>query len=258
MKLIRIQTIAFLTLVNNEVIRFIRIWPQTLLPSAITMTLYFLIFGSFIGQRVGRIEDVPYMSFIMPGLVMMSIIMNAYANVVSSFYSVRFIRCIDELLIAPISNWLILCGFLTGGILRGLLVGAIVMGVSLFFTHLSIHHIGITLLIVFLTSTLFSLAGFTNGIFARKFDDISIIPTFVLTPLTYLGGVFYSIHQLPESLRVISLFNPILYMVNAFREGMLGITDVPILHALLIITAVIVFLFILNIYLLRKGVGIKN
>lgn len=254
----KIQAIAFYTLVVNEIIRFLRIWPQTLLPSAITMALYFIIFGSFIGNKIGLTEGIPYMSFIMPGLVMMAIITNAYSNVVSSFYSYRFIHCIDELLIAPVPNWLILCGFMCGGILRGILIGVIVMLVSLFFTHLNIHNISFTVLVILLTSTLFSLAGFTNAIFCRKFDDMTIIPTFVLTPLTYLGGVFYSIYQLPKSWQFVSLFNPILYIVDAFRESILGIHEFPIFHALLIITLVTIGLFCLNIYLLRKGIGIRQ
>ncbi len=254
----RPQWIAFLTLTQNEISRFMRLWPQTLLPSAITMTLYFLIFGNFVGNKIGTIENVSYMSFIMPGLVMMAIINNAYSNVVSSFYLVRFIHSIEELLIAPISNWLILCGFLAGGVLRGILVGAIVMLLSLFFTHLTVHNLTLTLAVVLLTSILFSLAGFTNGIFAKKFDDIAIIPTFILTPLTYLGGVFYSINTLPKFWQSISLFNPILYMVNGFREGILGISDVGIFTAMIVMCLAIIFLFILNLYLLRKGVGIRT
>ncbi len=258
MNIRKVQWTAFVTLVRNEVIRFMRIWPQSLLPSAITMSLYFLIFGSFVGSKIGTTEGVPYMSFIMPGLVMMSVINNAYSNVVASFYSIRFIKCIDELLVAPVPNWVILLGYTFGGVLRGLLVGLIVMLVSLFFTHLRIKHLGLTVLSVFLTALLFSLAGFLNGIFARKFDDVSIVPTFVLTPLTYLGGVFYSISQLPAFWRDISMFNPILYMVNAFRDGILGISDVPVVTSLVIICLCIAGLFILNVQLLRRGVGIKN
>lgn len=258
MNIKKVQTIAFYTLLRNEIIRFMRIWPQSLLPSAITMTLYFLIFGNFVGSRIGLTQGVPYMSFIMPGLVMMAVINNSYSNVVSSFYSTRFIKCVDELLIAPVPNWIILCGYVAGGVVRGILVGIIVMLVSLFFTHLSIKHLPLTILSIVLTATLFSLAGFLNGIFARKFDDVAIVPTFVLTPLTYLGGVFYSISQLPDVWRDISMFNPVLYMVSAFREGVLGISEVNVTYALIIIVGCIIGLFVLNLSLLRRGVGIKN
>lgn len=258
MNIRKVQAIAFWTLMTNEIKRFMRIWPQTLLPSAITIALYFLIFGSFVGSRIGTTEGVPYMSFIMPGLVMMAIINNTYSNVVSSFYSSRFIHCIDELLIAPVPNWLILLGYISGGIVRGILVGAIVMLVSLFFTHLTVHNLFLTIAVVLLTATLFSLAGFTNGVFARKFDDVSIVPTFVLTPLTYLGGVFYSIKQLPPFWQEVSKFNPVLYMVNGFRYGILGISDVNVLGSMIIVLLCIIGLFALNLYLLRNGVGIKN
>lgn len=258
MKNFNVQLVAFKTLTANEIFRFMRIWPQSLLPSAITMTLYFLIFGNFIGSKVGIIENVSYMDFIMPGLVMMAVITNSYSNVVSSLYTIRFIHCVDELLIAPVPNWLILCGFLAGGILRGLLIGGIVMTISLFFTHLTIHNYIMTAIVIFLTATLFSLAGFTNGLFARNFDDVAIVPTFILTPLTYLAGVFYSIHQLPPIWRDISLFNPILYMVNAFRYGILGISDVGISAAILVISLAIVTLFTLNLYFLKHGIGIRN
>lgn len=258
MKNFKVQWVAFSTLIINEVTRFLRVWPQSLLPSAITMSLYFLIFGHFIGSRVGTVDHVSYMDFIMPGLVMMAVITNSYTNVVSSFYTMRFIRCIDELLIAPVPNWLILCGFLSGGVLRGFLIGGIVMLIALFFTHITIHDYTLTILVVLLTSILFSLAGFTNGLFAKKFDDIAIVPTFILTPLTYLAGVFYSINQLPPVWRNISLFNPILYMVNTFRYGILGISDVGIYTALAVIAVAVVILFSLNLYFLKHGIGIRN
>jgi ABC-2 type transport system permease protein len=258
MNIKKVQAIAFYTLLRNEVIRFMRIWPQSLLPSAITTALYFLIFGSFVGSRIGLTQGVPYMDFIMPGLVMMAIINNSYSNVVSSFYSSRFIKCVDELLIAPVPNWIILCGYVAGGVIRGVFIGIIVIGVSLFFTKLSVHNITLTCTIMLLTAIIFALAGFTNGIFARKFDDVSIIPTFVLTPLTYLGGVFFSINQLPAFWKNVALANPILYMVNSFRHGILGITDVHADYDLIIITVLIIALFALNVYLLRKGIGIKN
>jgi ABC-2 type transport system permease protein len=252
------QLIALNTLLRKEVGRFFRIWPQTLLPSVVTMSLYFVIFGNLIGQRIGELGGYPYMQFIAPGLIMMSVITNAYANVSSSFYGARFQHSIDEMLIAPMPCWLILLGFVGGGILRGICVGVLVTLVSLFFTHIQLQHFFVTTLIVVLTATLFSLAGFLNGLFANKFDDISLIPTFVLTPLTYLGGVFYSIDLLPALWKHISLANPVLYMVNTFRYGMLGISDINVYYALLIILLCVVALFVLNLYLLKKGVGIKT
>jgi ABC-2 type transport system permease protein len=258
MSFLKINYIALKTIFVHEMIRFMRIWPQTILPSVITMSLYFIIFGSFIGNQIGTIQHISYMQYIAPGLIMMAIITNAYSNVVSSFYGIRFQRSVEELVVAPVPNWLIVLGYTSGGIARGIVVGFSVTLVSLFFTHLTIHHLGIILLSVLLTSILFSLAGFTNAIFARKFDDVSIIPTFVLTPLTYLGGVFYSLGQLTPTWQLISKFNPILYMVNSFRFGILGISDVPIYLSLLIITTVIILLFVYNIFLLKKGIGIKT
>lgn len=252
------QIIAFNTLLKKEVGRFFRIWPQTLLPSVITMTLYFIIFGNLIGPRIGTLSGFPYMQFIAPGLIMMSVITNSYANVSSSFYGTRFQHSIDEMLISPMPYWLILLGFVCGGVARGVIVGILVTLVSLFFTHIMLQHVLITGLVVILTAILFSLAGFLNGLFANKFDDISLIPTFVLTPLTYLGGVFYSINLLPELWKNVSLANPVLYMVNTFRYGMLGVSDINIYRALLVITLCVIGLFILNIYFLKKGIGIKS
>ena len=254
----KVNTIAFLTILKNEADRFLRIWQQTLLPSAITMTLYFLIFGSFIGKRIGIVENVSYMQFIAPGLIMMAVITNSYANVVSSFYSIRFQHSVEELLVAPVPNWIIVIGFSCGGVMRGLINAILVTAIALLFTDIQVHHIFITISIVLLTSILFSLAGFTNALFARRFDDVAIIPTFVLTPLTYLGGVFYSLQQLPEFWKIVSHFNPILYMVNAFRYGILGISDVPIFGAMIIIIFATVALFSLNMYLLKRGVGIRT
>src|SRR5690606_7152796 len=212
----------------KEVRRFTRIWPQTLLPPAITMTLYFLIFGNLIGSRIGEMDGYRYMEFIVPGLIMMAVITNSYSNVVSSFFSTKFQHSIEELLVSPIPNWAILAGYITGGVARGLAVGLIVTGMALVFTDLAIQHIGITVSMVVLTAILFSLGGFLNALFARSFDDISIVPTFILTPLTYLGGVFYSITLLPPIWQNLSLANPILYMVNAFRYGILGVSDIPV------------------------------
>jgi ABC-2 type transport system permease protein len=216
---------AFHTIVIKEVKRFARIWIQTILPPAVSMTLYFVIFGNLIGPRIGPMDGFNYIQYIAPGIIMMSIINNAYANVVSSFFGAKFQRHIEEMLVAPIPNAIILSGYITGGVARGMMVGLVVTLVALFFTELRIENPVIVITVVLLTSILFSLAGFINGIFAKKFDDITIIPTFILTPLIYLGGVFYSINLLPEFWQWVSKLNPILYMVNAFRYGMLGVSD---------------------------------
>ncbi len=251
-------SIAFRTLVIKEIFRFIRIWPQTLLPPAITTALYFLIFGKLIGDRIGTISGAGYMDYIVPGIVLMSVISHSYANVVSSFYSTKFQRNIEELLVAPIPNWVILSGYVSGGIIRGLLVGVVVTLISLLFTAIKVHHIGITLAIAVLTATVFSLAGFINAILAESFDDISIIPNFVLTPLSYLGGVFYSVDMLPGIWQTISMGNPILYMINAFRYGLIGVTDIDIQMTFIITGGFIVTLTLFSLYLLHKGIGIKN
>jgi len=250
--------VAFYTLLSREIRRFIRIWPQTLLPPAITMTLYFIIFGNLIGSRIGEMGGFSYMQYIAPGIIMMSVINNAYANVASSFYSAKFQNHIEELIVAPIPNYLILAGYVAGGTARGLCVGLIVTLVSLFFTHLSIQHVFITMSMVFLSAVLFALGGFINAIYARSFDEIAIIPTFILTPMTYLGGVFYSINLLPEFWQNISMLNPILYMVNAFRFGMLGVSDIAVEIAFTIIVVCIISLTSFALYLLNKGTGIRN
>jgi ABC-2 type transport system permease protein len=250
--------IAFQTIVNKEITRFLRVWTQTILPSAITVTLYFVIFGQLMGKRIGLLAGFPYIQYIAPGLIMMSVITNAYANVVSSFFSAKFQRSIEELLISPVPNYLILAGFITGAVLRGLIVGAVVMAISIFFTKFTIHHFLLMIVVISLSAFLFAAAGFINGIFAKKFDDITIIPTFILTPLTYLGGVFYSVDMLPTVWRVLSYFNPILYIVNAFRYGILGVSDVNIGISLLIISVMIVVLLVFSLYLLQKGTGIRT
>lgn len=250
--------VALSTLVTREIRRFFRIWPQTILPPAITMTLYFIIFGNLIGSRIGQMGGFTYMEYIVPGIIMMAVINNAYANVASSFFSAKFQNHIEELIVAPVPNYLILAGYVAGGTARGLCVGIIVTLVSLFFTHLSVHHIWLTLLMVILSAILFALGGFINAVYARSFDEISIIPTFILTPLTYLGGVFYSINLLPEFWQHVSLLNPILYMVNAFRFGMLGISDIPIAAAFAIILLFIAALTVFALYLLHKGTGLRN
>lgn len=252
------QWVAFHTIVAKEVRRFVRIWPQTLLPPAITMTLYFVIFGNLIGSRIGDMGGFDYMQFIVPGLVMMSVIQNSYGNVVSSFYSTKFQRSIEEMLVSPMSASTILLGYVAGGVARGLCVGVIVTLLSLFFSSLQIQHVLVTVLVVLLTAVLFSIAGFINAIFANKFDDVAIIPTFVLTPLTYLGGVFYSIDLLPEFWRVVSLLNPVVYMVNVFRYGLLGVSDVNVVASLLAIVLFTGGLFLWALWLLKRGVGIRH
>ncbi|MBK5966390.1 ABC transporter permease [Thiocystis minor] len=250
--------ITFATILTKEILRFTRIWVQTILPSVITTTLYFVIFGRLIGDRIGTMEGFAYLDFIVPGLVLMGVITNSYSNVVSSFYSSKFSRYIEELLISPAPNWVILAGYVAGGVARGLVVGGAVMLVAMVFTDLQIHSLGIMLLICLMTATLFSLGGFINAIYANSFDDISIVPTFVLTPLTYLGGVFYSIELLPDVWQILSLANPLLYMVNAFRYGLLGVSDIPIGLAFGMILILIVVLAAISLNLLRRGVGIKT
>lgn len=250
--------VAFLTIITREVRRFLRIWQQTLLPPAITITLYFVIFGTLIGPRIGQMSGFTYIDFVAPGLIMMSVITNAYGNVVASFYGAKWGKSVEELLVSPVPNYIILTGFVMGGVARGLAVGIIVTLLSLFFTRLQVVHISVTCLVVLLTSILFSLAGFINAIFARSFDDISIIPTFVLTPLTYLGGVFYSTSLLPVFWEKVSHLNPILYMINAFRYGVLGISDIDIVVAFTIIIAFIVALYLYSLYLLKTSKGLRS
>jgi ABC-2 type transport system permease protein len=246
------------TIVRKEVLRVLRIWVQTIVPPAITMTLYFIIFGSLIGRRIGTMDGFDYMQYIAPGLIMMSVITNSYGNVVSSFFGAKFGRHVEEMLVSPMSNATIVIGHVAGGVLRGMLVGALVTAIALFFTDLRVEHPLITISIVLLSSVVFALAGFINAVFARKFDDISIIPTFVLTPLTYLGGVFYSIALLPEFWQKVSLANPILYMVNAFRYGILGRSDISIGAAYGILVLFSTLLFITCLMLMRRGVGIRE
>lgn len=250
--------IAFETIVIKEVRRFMRIWLQTLVPPAITIGLYFVIFGNLVGRRIGDMGGYDYMQFIVPGLIMMSVIQNSYSNVVSSFFSHKFQRSVEELLVAPVPNYVILTGFVVGGMCRGLAVGSIVTLMSLFFADLHIEHPLITVSVILMTSVVFSMAGFINAIFANSFDDISIIPTFVLTPLIYLGGVFYSIQLLPQFWQVISGLNPIFYMVNTFRYGILGSSDVDIHWAFMILGIFIVVLYGACIWLLRRSTGLRH
>ncbi len=251
------QYVAYKTIVTKEYLRFIRIWLQTVIPPVITVALYFIIFGQLIGSQISDIEGYSYMDYIVPGLILMSVITNAYANVVSSFFSAKFHRSIEEMIVSPLPNHVILAGYVTGGVARGVIVGISVTAISMFFSDFKIHSISISLTVFVLTSILFSLAGFINAVYAKSFDDISIIPTFVLTPLTYLGGIFYSIKMLPEFWQDVSLINPILYMINAFRYGLLGVSDIGLLPAFSIIIAFILALFSYSLHLLNKGTGIK-
>lgn len=250
--------IAYLTIVRKETTRFLRIWQQALLPPVMTTALYFVIFGNLIGPRIGAMEGYRYIDFIVPGLILMSVITNAYANVSSSFFSAKFQRSIEELQVSPTPNGIILLGYVSGGVARAILVGMIVTVVALFFSKLTIHNYAVMLSVIVLTAVLFSLAGFLNGMFAKKFDDISIVPTFILTPLTYLGGIFYSIKLLPEFWQGVSHINPILYMINAFRYGFLGITDISLTVSYAIIVLFIVALFMINLKLLNSGFGIRQ
>jgi len=249
---------AFQTIFTKELLRFTRIWLQTILPPVITTVLYYIIFGNLIGSRIGEMDGFSYIDFIVPGLILMAVITNSYSNVVSSFFSSKFQRHVEELIISPVPNWIILSGYVAGGVARGVMVGIAVTGVSLLFTDIQVQSYGWTLTVFVLTAILFSLAGFINAVYADSFDDITIVPTFILTPLTYLGGVFYSINMLPEIWQQISLANPILYMVNAFRYGLLGVSDIPMGLALGIVVLFIVALTGFSLYLLNRGIGIKS
>ncbi|HDH10289.1 MAG TPA: ABC transporter permease [Deltaproteobacteria bacterium] len=250
--------ISLYTLADREIKRTLRIWLQTLIPPVITMSLYLIIFGEFIGSQIREIDGFSYMEFIVPGLIMMAVITNSYSNVVSSFYSAKFMKSIEELFVSPTPSWVIVAGYTIGGVTRGILVGLLVTIGSLFFSTFHIYNIFIVFLFVLLTSIVFSLAGMINGILAESFDDISIIPTFILTPLTYLGGVFYSISLLPDFWQKLSKLNPILYMVNGFRYGFLGITDINIFFGLIMLVIFALVLFCVNLYLIKNGVGIKT
>lgn len=250
--------IAFETILIKEVRRFMRIWLQTLVPPAITIGLYFLIFGNLIGRRIGDMGGHSYVDFIVPGLIMMAVIQNSYSNVSSSFFSNKFQRCVEEILVAPVPNYIVLLGFIAGGMVRGLAIGLIVTTMSFLFTSMRIEHVGLTLLVVLLTALVFSLAGFINALFANSFDDISIVPTFVLTPLIYLGGVFYSIDLLPTAGQWISALNPVLYMVNTFRFGILGDSEVSVIWSLFMLMLFSGLLFAWAIWLLRRGTGLRH
>ncbi|MDR3546728.1 MAG: ABC transporter permease [Candidatus Pacebacteria bacterium] len=250
--------VGYLTMLRKEVVRVFRIWSQTLLPPVVTTTLYFAIFGTFIGSQLAKVDGVSYVQFIMPGLVMMSVITSSYSNTVSTFFGAKMQRYLEELLVSPMPNWVIIAGFASGGVVRSMLVGILVLVVALFFTHIAIFNVLIIIGAALLTAILFALAGLVNAIFAKSFDGINIVPTFVLTPLTYLGGVFYSIDKLPAFFRIVSLANPILYMVNAFRYGFLGISDVSIAVSFGVMGGFTVALLILTIWLFNRGGGLKN
>ena len=255
------QWISFYTILRKDVVRIVRIWPQTLLPSIITSILYFAIFGTVLGSRIGQMQGVDYMAFVVPGLVMLAIVTNAYMNTSFTFFSLKFFsRAIDEILVSPTPPWVMIAGFVAGGIVRGVLVGVLVLLVSLFFTNLafSVASAGVILGFALLTSMLFALAGLVNGIYATTFDGINIVPTFVITPLVYLGGVFYSIQTLPPIVQTLSYLNPVFYLINGFRWGFLGISDVSLATAALVLIALIALLIGINWYLIRTGLGLKQ
>lgn len=250
--------IAFKTIATKEILRFSRIWVQTIVPAVITTSLYFLIFGNLIGSQLKAIHGFSYVDYIVPGIILMSVITNAYGNVVSSFYGHKFQHHVEEMLVSPMPNYVLLAGFVVGGVARGIIVGSVVTMIAMFFTHLHFEHIFIIIAVVILTAILFSLAGFVNAVYANSFDDISIIPTFVLTPLTYLGGIFFSIEMLSAFWQKIALFNPILYMVNTMRYGMLGVSDINVTTAFIIILLFTVALFWFCLYLLKRGIGLRT
>ena len=250
--------VGYKTIVRKEITRILRIWGQTIVPPAITMTLYFIIFGELIGRRIGEMGGFTYMQYIVPGLVIMSVITNSYGNMVSSFFGAKFGKHIEELLISPLPNWIILAGYVTGALTRGLMVGVVVMLVSLLFTRIEVQHPLVMFTVLLLTAIVFALAGMVNAIFAQNFDDIAIIPTFILAPLTYLGGVFYSIALLPEFWQKVSVVNPILYMVNGFRYGMLGVSDVSLVMSYSVILIAGAILFSLCLFLLNRGTGLRT
>lgn len=253
-----LQLVALYTILVKEIRRFTRIWIQTILPSAITVALYFLILGKFIGSRIGSVDGYSYIEFIAPGLIMMGIITNSYANTVSSFFSSKFQRHIEEMLVSPMPNYIIILGFVLGGMARGLIVGLVVTLTALVFTRLHLQNVTLVILTSILTAALFSTAGVINGIFSKSFDDTSIVPTFVLTPLTYLGGIFFSISMLPEFWQKVSYVNPILYMVNSFRMGILGVSDVNLAIAMSVMVGLLIILFMTSLYLLNKGTGTRS
>lgn len=249
---------AYYTMIRSEVIRIFRIWSQTLLPPVVTTTLYFIVFGAFIGSQIQPINGFSYMAFIVPGLIMMSVITSSFMNTVSTFYFAKWTKTLEEILVSPTPEWVVITGFVSGGVLRGLIVGALVLVVSLFFSHIAIFNVAVLVAALILTSVLFSLGGLINGVFAKGFDGISIVPTFVLTPLTYLGGIFYSITMLPPFWQTVSHFNPILYMINAFRYGFLGVTDINLWTCFAVLISFNIAALLVVIFLFKRGFGVKN
>jgi ABC-2 type transport system permease protein len=253
-----IRSIGFRTIIIREFSRIIRIWGQTLVPSAVTTALYFVIFGNLVGQRIGAMGGVDYRAYIAPGLIMMAVITNSYGNVVSSFFGAKFGKHIEELLVSPLPNWVIVTGYVCGGLLRGVMVGLVVTIVALIFSRLHVHHVGVIIAAVLLTSAVFALGGLINAIFAKNFDQVNWIPSFVLTPLTYFGGVFYSIALLPVWAQKVSMVNPILHMVNAFRYGFLGTSDVNVVGAFAMMIGLVIAMFMLAVVLLNRGSGTRD
>ncbi len=253
--------ISFYTMLRKDVVRMFRIWVQTFLPSVMTSTLYFLVFGTVLGSRIGEMQGVDYMQFVVPGLVMLAIVTSSYANTSFTFFSSKFFaRSIDEILVSPTPPWLMIAGYVGGGVVRGVLVGTLVLIVSVFFTglSLSVHSLAIILSFALLTSLVFALAGLVNGIYAKSIDGINLVPTFVLTPLVYLGGIFYSVTSLPSWWQAITYSNPLFYLVNGFRYGFLGITDVKLMYSVGILLGLIALLVATNWYLIRKGLGLRQ
>ena len=250
--------IAYQTIVRKEFVRFARIWIQTILPSVITIFLYITIFGNFIGDRIGVISDFNYIDYIIPGLVIMPIISNSYMNVVGSFYSSRFQKSHEEMMVSPVPDYIILLGYVSGGVIRAFVVGIAVFFVTTIFTDIPVYNMWLVVLITFLTSFLFSTAGFINAVYAKSFDDINIVTTFVLTPLTYLGGTFYSIDALPQVWQDISVFNPIAYIISSYRFAFLGLEETSLALSLSIVVVLIIVLFFVALMILSKGIGIKN
>jgi len=250
--------VPYYTMMRNELVRIMRIWSQTLLPPVVTTSLYFVVFGKFIGAQLAPIDGLSYIQFIVPGLIMMSVITSSYMNTVSTFYFAKWTKTLDEILVSPMPDWLVIVSYVSGGVLRGLLVGALVTVVALFFTHLAVYNILVLVAALVLTSVLFSFGGLINGVFAKGFDGISIVPTFVLTPLTYLGGIFYSIDQFSPFWQNVSLANPIIYMVNAFRWGFFGVSDINIVTCFAVLAGMTVVFMGIAAYLFRNGIGLKN
>lgn len=250
---------SFYTMLRKDVVRMMRIWTQTFLPSVITSVLYFLIFGSVLGDRIGGFGDHSYVQFVIPGLVMLAVVTNAFSNVAFTFFTSKFFsRNIDEILVSPTPPWVFIAGFISGGVVRGVIIGFLVLIVSLIFATPALAHPLVVLAFLFLSSILFALGGLVNGIYAKNFDGIQIVPTFVLTPLVYLGGVFYSVHMLPAWWQTLTFLNPIFYLINGFRYGFLGIADVSLWISFAVLFTMISILVALNWYLIRKGLGLKQ